>query len=73
MPDEKYQVFAVIRIDRIGETIDRENASLRVTVKEVLPSQEDAAAEASRLNTLNGHHGAYYFWEATRYYPSGRG
>jgi len=63
---EKIQVFAVIRIDRDRLTEDA------VTVTEILPTREQAAEEVERLNTLNEPRGARYFWQTTRYFPSGR-
>ncbi len=59
-------VYAVVRIDRTYEML--ENA---VTVKEILPTLEEAMSEASRLNTLNAKKGCHYFWQTTRYLPRG--
>lgn len=64
---EKIQVYAVVRID--GEYA-LENA---ITVKEILPTMEEALLEVQRLNQLNKDKGAHYFAQATRYFPSGRG
>ena len=64
--EEKIQVFAVIRIDRDRLVEDA------ITIKEVLPTQEQAAEEVERLNELNESRGARYFWQATRYFPGGR-
>jgi hypothetical protein len=71
------QVFAVLRVEReflradtpgewAGEGLDG------VVVQSVLPTPEDAQAEARRLNELNGEKGCAYYWLATRYYPEGR-
>lgn len=68
------QVYAVVRID-IDEGIDLSDpagASDRIRVKEVLPTLEEATREVQRLNELNGSRRAFYFWQATRYYPEGR-
>lgn len=59
-------VYAVVRIDRYCETL--ENA---VTVKEILPTLEEAISEADRLNGLNAKKGCHYFWQTTRYLPRG--
>jgi hypothetical protein len=64
---EKIQVYAVVRINR---EYALENA---VTVKEIVPSMEEALMEVQRLNQLNSDKGAHYFAQATRYFPSGRG
>ena len=67
MTSPRVQVFAVIRFDNfIG---DAENAT---AVVEILPTAEQARAEADRLNALNGAKGARYFVRASRYYPEGR-
>ncbi len=60
------QVFAVIRIDRDRLTEDA------LTIKEILPTAEQAREEVERLNALNKRRGARYFWQATRYFPNGR-
>jgi hypothetical protein len=71
------RVFAVVRVDPewlkaeppgewAGEGLDG------VTVQSVLPTAEDAQAEARRLNELNRSKGCAYYWFATRYYPEGR-
>jgi hypothetical protein len=63
----RVQVFAVVRFDNfISNT---ENA---ISVLEILPTAEQASAEADRLNALNGAKGCQYFVRATRYYPEGR-
>lgn len=64
---ERIQVFAIVRLD--GHLGVGEDA---VTVKEVLPTLEDAEAEVTRLNELNKDKGAKYFWRATRFFPEGR-
>ena len=64
--EAKMQVYAVVRID--GTQVIEES----VTVKEILPTLEEAAEEAERLNRLNEDKNAHYFWQATRYFPEGR-
>ncbi len=61
------QVYAVVRLDR-----DSEVSELAVTVKEILPTQEEAEREVERLNHLQTDEMASYFWQATRYFPDGR-
>lgn len=63
----KVQVFAVVRVD-----LDAASAENAFTVKEVLPTEDEAAAEVERLNALNAVKGTRYFWQATRYFPKGR-
>ena len=64
--DEKVQVFAVIRLD------DRSNIEDAITVKEVVPTLEEAIREVERLNSLNVLKGSRYFWQTTRFFPHGR-
>jgi hypothetical protein len=71
------QVFAVVRVEpewlSASEPGDMAGEGLEgVTVQSVLPTPEDARAEAARLNALNGAKGCAYYWLATRYYPEGR-
>jgi hypothetical protein len=64
---EKKQVYAVLRLDK-----GIADATHAITVKEVVPSQEEAVAEVERLNRVNADKNALYFWQTTRYYPDGR-
>jgi hypothetical protein len=64
---EKIQVYAVVRIDGDYPVANA------VTVKEILPTMEEASLEVQRLNKLNEEKGAKYFAQTTRYFPSGRG
>jgi hypothetical protein len=43
-----------------------------VTVKELLPTLEDAEQEVERLNTLNADKGCVYFAQMTRFFADGR-
>jgi hypothetical protein len=61
------QVYAVVRLD-----LDARTSHGAVTVKEVLPTQEEAEREVERLNGLRSDHLTTYFWQATRYFPDGR-
>jgi hypothetical protein len=62
-PRERLQtLYAVIRIDS-----DLSRDEDRVTVKEVVSSEEAAVAEVRRLNALRADDGSVkYFWQATR-------
>jgi hypothetical protein len=70
MADERLQVFAVVRLDDTDSEVSREDLHELITVKEIVPTQAEAAAEVERLNALLG--GTHYFWQATRFYPNGR-
>ena len=66
--DRKIQVYAVLRWDDYRT----EKIEDSVTVKEILPTWEEAVAEVSRLNGLNKEKGCRYFCQTTRYFPEGR-
>jgi hypothetical protein len=62
----KVQVYAVVRID------DYQEGEAAITVKEILPTMEEAIKEVDRLNKLNSSKGAHYFWQSTNYFADGR-
>jgi len=64
--DTEVHVYAVVRVDEYSSGRDA------ITVKEVLPTMEEAEKEVERLNGANGDRGCYYFWQTTRYFPEGR-
>ena len=70
-------VFAVVRFDRpVDETLDSIVAcpDNYITVKELLPTQEEADREVERLSALRaGKDDCVYFSTITRFYPTGRG
>jgi hypothetical protein len=65
--EKKLQVFAVLRID-----LDIRLLEDALTVKEILPTSDEAQREVERLNKLNASKRAKYFWQVTRYFPDGR-
>jgi len=68
-------LFAVIRLDRAHDgSFDSvfANPNAYVTVKELLPTLEDAEREVERLNTLNADKGCVYFAQMTRFFADGR-
>ena len=65
--ENKIQVYAILRIDAGQPGLDA------ITIKEILPTLEEAESEVRRLNELNREKGASYALQATRYYPEGRG
>lgn len=69
MATDYVHASAVVRVD---EGWSGNDPNLYVTVIEVMPSVDQATEEAVRLNALNGDKGAYYFVQATRWYPQGR-
>ena len=67
---DRVEVYAVVRVDHfLGPSASLQD---RVTVKEVLPDLEEAKAEVDRLNALATERDYEYFWQYSRFYPSGR-
>ena len=77
MANRAEEAYAVVRLDLYHEPLTadamRAEPDIFVTVREVLPSLEEAKQEAGRLNELNADGGVFYFWQSTRLYPDGRG
>ncbi len=64
--DERIPVFAVVRVDEFA------SGDSAITIKEVLPTVEEAEHEVERLNKLQAGKECHYFCQHTRYYPKGR-
>ena len=57
-------VFAIVRVD---EFLSSDSPWCnRVTVKEIVKTQEEAQREVERLNEINQGKGCTYFWQVTR-------
>lgn len=68
---ERVAVYAIVRLDDyLGPETSLQG---RVTVKEILPSLEEAEREVARLNALAEGREVSYFWQYTRFFPEGRG
>jgi hypothetical protein len=66
---------AVLRLDRPFDGDLRrvfDEPINHITVKEVLPTWEEAEQEVQRLNALNADKGCVYFASLARYFPEGR-
>jgi hypothetical protein len=63
-------VFAVVRVDAF-QSSDSPWQN-RITVKEVVQTEQEARTEVERLNTLNKAKGAVYFWQITRLVEGGK-
>lgn len=72
----KRPVYPVLRVQPEGIEFDRDDVLpdglLGIDIPQVLPTYEEAQAEAARLNELNGHKGYRYYALASRFYPEGR-
>jgi len=64
--ESRVHLYAVIRFDAGMDSVEN-----GVTVKEVLPTLDEAKDEVARLNAA-APAGTLYFWQTTRYYPEGR-
>ena len=65
MDRSKYiQMYAVVRVD--GPVKGPDQYENMITVKEIVPTLENAAAEVARLNKLNQKKGCPYFWQTTK-------
>jgi hypothetical protein len=62
---EKYQVFAVLRVDEYY-TSDTP-IEQKVIVKEIVSTQEIAEREVERLTRINADKRCRYFWQVTRF------
>jgi len=67
-------LFAVLRLDRQFDDLRRvfDEPWDYITVKEVLPTWEEAEQEVQRLNALAAEKGCVYFSSLARYFPEGR-
>lgn len=66
-------VYVVFRVEpEIFQASEADDISALITIKEVLPSEEQADAEVQRLNALNSAKGVRYFFQNARHYPDGR-
>lgn len=66
-------IWVVVRIDHYDDQLNAENVRERITLKEALPTAEEADAEADRLNELReGKSGVSYFAAPVRWFPEGR-
>ena len=62
---EAIHVYAVVRVDDFHEAFGDD----AISIKEVLPTMEQAIHEVERLNELNSDKACHYFWCTTRYFP----
>jgi hypothetical protein len=72
--DRSKSVFAVVRVD-LFQLRGRElpdNPRVFVTVKEVVETEEQAAAEVERLTRVNAGKDVRYFYEQGRVLPPDR-
>lgn len=76
MPSEselarKEEVYAVVRLDHFhGDNIALRD---RVTLREIVPTLEEAESEVARLQALNSSETSEYFVAPANWFPDGRG
>jgi hypothetical protein len=72
----KRHVYPVVRVDPDNLAVDRTdifpNGLVGIDIPIVLATQEEAEAEAARLNALNSDKGLRYYPWLSRFYPEGR-
>ena len=64
---EKINLYVVIRVDEF-ESVSGDEL---ITIKEILPTLDEAVAEVERLNRLQAGKRCHYFWRLGRYFPQG--
>lgn len=69
--DDSRAVFVIVRVDlfQLRERPIPDDAEVFVTVKEVVGSEEQAAAEVKRLSLANAGKDVAYFYQRGRYLP----
>ena len=69
--DDSKAVFVIVRVDlfQLRETSVPDDVEVFVTVKEVVGSEEQAAAEVERLTLANAGKDVAYFYQRGRYLP----
>jgi hypothetical protein len=65
----RVEVYAVVRLDHYLPVATLEE---RITIKEIVPTLEQAESEVARLTALVSDDGSTYFSQYTRYFPDGR-
>lgn len=65
--------FAVIRVDLPIKTDDPNDIRNSITIKEALPTVEEARHEVDRLNELNRGKSCVYVWNKVKVFTDGRG
>lgn len=65
-------IWAVVRRDRLESRFDPTEPQVTITLREAVPTREEAEAEAARLNEINGDGWCFYFAAPVRWFPNGR-
>ena len=71
-PEDGYAVLRFDFYDDLSAASIREDPGVHVTVKEILPTLEEAQREVERLTALNEGKDCVYFFQFTRVFPDGR-
>lgn len=62
----------VVRLDLLHGDMDPDTPRRRITLKEAVPTVDEADTEARRLIDSNSDNGVHYFSAPVRFYPDGR-
>ena len=65
-------IWVVVRRDRVERQFDVANPHHTITLREAVPTAEEAEPEAARLNALNAEKGSAYFAAPVKWFPEGR-
>ena len=65
-------VWVVVRLDLYQGDLSPDHPQSVITLREAVPTPEEAEAEADRLNALNAEKGVRYYAAPVRFYPEGR-
>lgn len=64
MKRQSRHVYAVIRVNEFQS--ESRDWDVRITVKEVVMTKDEACREVERLNEVNKKKRVFYFWQLTR-------
>lgn len=66
-------VYVVYRIDHFLTEVSGGREHPSITIKEVLPTADEAEREVARLAQLRTSDESTYLWQSAKLYPDGRG
>ena len=66
-------VWVVVRLDLYHGPLDPDSPERTITLREALPTREEAELEAARLNGLKDESRVKYFATPVKWFPEGRG
>lgn len=70
---KKEVLWVVVRLDLFQGDFDPDRPDKTITLREALPTFEEAASEVARLNALKRPSRVRYFAAPVKWFPEGRG